>query len=76
MTSYYQVQYHVKNAHVSNWSVFYTVDTEKEAYDFLLQKLEEKFTRYGHKDIDLFRIVKVNEEEVYTTWTLEAQSGR
>ncbi len=74
---HYEVEYHVKNHHESNWYSFSSFDTELEAYEFMLIKLEEKFENNSHKDIDQFRITFVEKRVTYNTWKLKTlEEGR
>ena len=77
MNSYYKIQYHKKDEHTDNWYNFKNqYDTKTEAYESLINYLQEKFTVFAHIEIDQFRIVFVNEDLIFTTWKLEAESGR
>lgn len=75
---YYKVQYHNKDEHSDNWYDYDNdrYDTESEAYQALLIYLQQKFTVFAYVAVDQFRIVFVKEEEIYTTWRLDAESGR
>lgn len=70
---YYKIQYHKRDEHIDNWydwSGFNKYDNRAEAYEALLFYLQQKFTVFAHTEIDQFRIIFTNEEEVYTTWKL------
>ncbi len=77
---YYKIQYHKKDEHPSNWydyeSLFTRYETKSEAYETLLLCMQQKLVGFLHPEVDQFRIMFVNEEEVYTTWSFNAQSGR
>jgi hypothetical protein len=76
---YYKIQYHKKDEHTGNWYDCLGLnqyDTKTEAYEVLILYMQQKLVVFLHPEVDQFRIMFVNEEEVYTTWRFNAESGR
>lgn len=77
--TYYKIQYHKKDKHTDNWYDCLghnQYDNKPEAYEALLIYMQQKLVVFLHPEVDQFRIMFVNEEEVYTTWRFNAESGR
>lgn len=76
--TYYKIQYHKKDEHTDNWYDCQGEnkhDSRADAFEHLVLYMQQKLVVFLHPEVDQFRIMFVNEEEVYTTWRFNAESG-